>query len=582
MFTASFHKFNKIPLNSMSAPNPFYCYPSRKQGLAYLKKALDEYQGLVVLTGVQGSGKSMLLHEFMSGLDQSGIKVVHIVGGQLTADKLLKNIASQLDIVESLPSEDTLFAGIITYFYNQHISGMRVIVSIDDAHNLSADCLNVLIKLASYKYDNKSLVFVIAVGSELLRSRLKDEAYYKLELLTASETASYIVHKLASAAGDMDRSVSSQALGLIYQYSQGIPQFVSILCDSLLSKLKSDSASHIDSDDIESVVHELRRETGNDWLLATICHDERPPAAPVVKLVSGVDSEVSSHKTSTSDKTGLLGDVEMLLAFMAKLDVSRWAKHNRVKVSEYTLALQRQLKNFKALDNDKTRGSLVSSAQCLYDALIASSTRRERLDEKGYQTIMNNSFSASSAGTVRVIKTENACKILELASRSMTCIQLGVFAHKDKLESVFKELSDYGPKLVAGKCAVEASSVLMWRVTVSENIMLYLVGIPINDTVNSDEYLPLMGRLDAATVISSKSEDPTAEEKHLLFKALVFYGAENTRLVMYDDKPDGRKDTAYFFFQGAVAIPRVYLDSDEKSIVPVVLFQNNSFTRDEK
>ncbi len=584
MSVAPFYKLNKASLNAMSDPSSFYCYSSHKLGLAYLNKALDDNKGLVMLTGPEGSGKSMLLHEFMTGVDSGKIKAVCLAGSHLSADKLLKNMASQLGVMESIPSEDTLFAQIITYAYKQHTLGMGVIVAIDDAQSLSVDCLSMLVKLASYKYDNKSLILMILVGSEKLRASLKDGACYKLEPLTASETASYVVHRLACVAGEAGMPISNQALGLIYNYSQGLPRFVNALCDALLSKANLENTSHIESVDVESVVNELQQETDNEWLPVAAHHDKHLNVAPVMKLVSDVESSEDLGPNVNATKiTTLLDEVEMLLALTTRLDVSRWTKHSREKIAEYTLALQRQLKNFRVLSGDQAEADLTSSAQSLYRTLITNTAQRARpsdqLGEKAYQTILNHSFSTSSAGAVRVIKSENACKILELASRTMTCIQLGIFTHADKLESVFKEISGCDIRFVVGPRVGGVSPVLMWRVRVSENVMLYLVGVPIDDAVNSDEYLPLMRRLDAATVIAFESEGLAAEEKKLLLNALVLYGSENTRLAMDNDQPDGRNDQMHFLFQGTVAIPRFYLGANKESIMPVVLFQDRSFIR---
>jgi hypothetical protein len=52
--------------------------------------------------------------------------------------------------------------------------------------------------------------------------------------LTREETVAYITGRIRHAGGDRSAIFSTEALGLVYQHSRGVPRTISVICDNAL------------------------------------------------------------------------------------------------------------------------------------------------------------------------------------------------------------------------------------------------------------------------------------------------------------------------------------------------------------
>ncbi len=586
MYTAHYN-LRKPPFNITPDPDFFYDGASHKDGLAFLRGAFDQYQGIQVITGAPGTGKNMLILEFLSGLQQYKVKTVRVTSTNLLVDDFLKTVASQLHIYPTGVSRDTVLEDLEKYFFEQYHLGCRVILWIDDADNLPTESLAVLRKLATLQDDNKKVVLVILSGQEELKQKLK-ESCFTLEPLGELEVENYIQHRLHHVGWKGDIPISDNALVRIYAYSQGVPRFINILCGRLLMVAGLEERNYIDVEDVESVVSDIRQEPINKWLPS--CDEVEQVHAQIsstgltresaVELTGDIQQAVHDPQMSSTISADyeILEQSQMLLSFGSKLHESHHIKYQDVNVSDQINQLDSRIEQFKQYHSEQAHAGLEASARCFYKQLIEHGTSRERarahedISDEEYQSILALGKNGRRTGVARSVTLQNMCKVIDVANQNMKCIKLGVLGYAHNLETMFKDISGYDISFEVSKEA--DSSVLVWRISISTDVILYLIGLPINDFAKNDEYTQLMDRLTTATVTTSLKDELTAEEKISLLNSLIHCGPESSQLI--GPYVDQLKSKSHFFFQGDATIPNISDNSNAENLMSAVLFPNST------
>jgi hypothetical protein len=124
-------------------------------------------------------------------------------------------------------------------------AGRRVVVFIDEAQNLPDETLETVRLLSNFEASDRKLLQIVLSGQLELVRRLKDPRLGQLsqritvltglKRLPATETASYIRHRLDIAGYEGPEIFTSSAIRLIAQRSQGIPRNINTICFNALS-----------------------------------------------------------------------------------------------------------------------------------------------------------------------------------------------------------------------------------------------------------------------------------------------------------------------------------------------------------
>lgn len=228
------------------APDPRYLYMSEqhREALAHLVYGFNSDGGFVLLTGEIGTGKTTVCRCLLEQVPDNSI-IAFIFNPKLTVDELLATICDEFGIV--YPKNNTsikVFVDLINNFLlNAHGAGLKAVLIIDEAQNLSSDVLEQLRLLTNLETSQKKLLQIILLGQPELRDKLsKPEllqlsqriiARYHLGSLSRDDMKAYIVHRL-SVAGVNNTLFSDSALGTLYAITAGVPRLINIVCDRAL------------------------------------------------------------------------------------------------------------------------------------------------------------------------------------------------------------------------------------------------------------------------------------------------------------------------------------------------------------
>lgn len=224
------------------SPDPDFLYLSsqHRQALEHLLQGVNNGNGLILLSGEVGTGKTILCCRLVEQLADN-FDVVLLSNPCLSPQELLAAIFDKLHLHydDSFTIKD--FTDTLNnYLLTAYTVGRKTVLIIDEAQNLTFEVLE-QIRLLSNIEDH--LLRIVLVGQSELRYIIKQKnlrqlsqritASFHLKPLAKSELNAYIQHRL-TIAGAESAFFSKAAVGYIYRYTRGIARLTNVICDKAL------------------------------------------------------------------------------------------------------------------------------------------------------------------------------------------------------------------------------------------------------------------------------------------------------------------------------------------------------------
>jgi type II secretory pathway predicted ATPase ExeA len=259
-----FFKLTEYPF-STAVDSKFY-YNSKQHGEAIVrvKYAIDTMKGLAVVVGDIGTGKTTLARRMLDELGEEAYEAVLLVvlHSSVTADWIMKKIASQIGVDEPADTKVELLGQIYGKLANIHEKGLKTAVLIDEAQMLkSREIMEEFRGLLNMEASGGKLITFILFGLPELEEILSlDQPLQQrvavkcnMKAFEESVTKEYIHHRL-KIAGCSNNIFKTDAIKSIHRYSKGIPRLINTVCDNALLEGFLVKKDEIGKDIIESVV----------------------------------------------------------------------------------------------------------------------------------------------------------------------------------------------------------------------------------------------------------------------------------------------------------------------------------------
>lgn len=229
-------------------PDPRFVFLSERHrdALAHLLYGIGQggSGGFVQLTGEVGTGKTTLSRLLLEQLPEN-TRVALVLNPRLSPIELLETIGEELklDIEGRRGSLKGLVDALNAYLLDAYAQGLRVVLIIDEAQNLSVEALEQVRLLTNLETPTQKLLQIILLGQPELRELLARQelrqlsqrvtARYHLTPLTAEETEAYVRHRLQVAG--MNR-VPFTRLGMraLHRHSGGVPRLINVVAERAL------------------------------------------------------------------------------------------------------------------------------------------------------------------------------------------------------------------------------------------------------------------------------------------------------------------------------------------------------------
>jgi general secretion pathway protein A len=286
-----FYGFRTYPFAPTADAQFLYPSATYKDCLAGLLHGLQRGYGILVMTGAIGTGKTFVLHTLLQHVDETTHTAL-VASSTFNALEILQYAAKAWRFECPGDSKGRLLIQFRDFLVTQATRKAKVVLIVDEAHNLSVEVLEDLRLLTNFESAEQKLIQMILVGHlpleetlqcpELLQLRQRVGRRCRLLPLNDDETQAYIEHRLA-VAGATQPLFTPQAIEAVYRHSQGIPRVINTICDGALWLSFRDDTRAIGPRTIQAVMQDLLVDTS-----AQVPHRHpRPQRDTPVRLASG-------------------------------------------------------------------------------------------------------------------------------------------------------------------------------------------------------------------------------------------------------------------------------------------------------
>jgi type II secretory pathway predicted ATPase ExeA len=192
-------------------------YQSHQDAMRFLASSLSQTNGVAILQGPNGSGKTTIAREQLawSGRDAA---VAFVDGKHLVPRRLVTEMLAQFGVEATVAGDDQqLLQQLSNFLSRQTRSGQAPILFVDDAQRATSSALRLLNWLAALDASSSFTLRIVLTGKEKLARLLRDDgmrnlarrrpATYTLNPLSEQETMIYLRTRLIAAGGERSEKV---------------------------------------------------------------------------------------------------------------------------------------------------------------------------------------------------------------------------------------------------------------------------------------------------------------------------------------------------------------------------------------
>lgn len=231
-------------------PDLIVAYQAHQDALRFLSGELAQANGVVLLLGPEGSGKTTVINEQVDW-SRRDTSVALLDGAQMTPRELTAGLLLQFDIQSTSQEEQQLLQLLSAYLTEQAKMGRAPILVLDNADRATPSALRLLNWFAALDVRGQYALRIILTGRNRLATFLKHGALrnlarrnptvFSLNPMTSQETTLYLRTRFIAAGGSRSEEVFSiEACEQLRALSCGWPGALNRLAHETLES-RSDS-----------------------------------------------------------------------------------------------------------------------------------------------------------------------------------------------------------------------------------------------------------------------------------------------------------------------------------------------------
>lgn len=253
-----------------NAPESRFFYESRQhsEALVRLMHCISTMKGLAVMVGEIGCGKTLLARKLLETLEndtQYEAALLVIVHSEITAEWLLKKIASQLGVEEPGDKKAIILPQLYERLMEIYEQGRKAVVIIDEANMLiTRQIFEEFRGLLNLEAPGQKLLSICLIGLPELEQNIaldpplqqRIALKFTLQSLQEKDVIEYIRHRV-TVSGNTKDLFTPEAFKKIFVLSKGIPRLINTVCDNCLLESFLMKKEIVDEGVVESVGNDL-------------------------------------------------------------------------------------------------------------------------------------------------------------------------------------------------------------------------------------------------------------------------------------------------------------------------------------
>ena len=297
------------PFSLSTDPRLLYRSPIHTSVLDDLLGGIRRREGIIVLTGDMGTGKTTLCRAALYQLDRKTF-TTFVPDPSLSREDLLRMLLVDFGEVSIDELRRGRLSGAsrpdLSYQLYEFLTSLEsvdafAVLVIDEAQHLAAPLLDEIRALSELEAGRR-LLQVVLVGQPELQTRLKQfqmrqidqRVTMRCELrpMTKEDVAGYVIHRLAMVGGRPERiAFASAAIEMIHAASNGVPRLVNVICDRALSRAHVERLSVIGPPVVTGAIDELQLVSSQVATLGQVVERTSPTASGPSAAVSTLPRE---------------------------------------------------------------------------------------------------------------------------------------------------------------------------------------------------------------------------------------------------------------------------------------------------
>jgi general secretion pathway protein A len=210
--------FNESPFNVTSDPRFFYSNRLYQEAFTGLRWGIKLRQGLIVMTGEPGTGKTTLL-KMVTEKFESSTRAALVLGPYPDFSAVLQLMLIEFGLPKPPGGQFTMMRQLRSYLTEELQKNQIVSVLFDEAQEMDVRTLKELELLLDLEADDEKLLQVVLVGSPELETKLADPElrsikqrvalWCRVAPLKSGEVARYIDHRVMRAGQECKNPFAS-------------------------------------------------------------------------------------------------------------------------------------------------------------------------------------------------------------------------------------------------------------------------------------------------------------------------------------------------------------------------------------
>jgi general secretion pathway protein A len=262
------------PFSLSSDPRFLYHSVAHDRAAQAMLDAIRRRDGIVVLTGEVGVGKTILCRAVVEQLDRRTL--TSLISDPFDgAEDLLKTVLVDFGVISrddvthgrlARASLADLSAALRDFLFSLAPLQAFAVVIVDEAQRLPVELLDEIRAVAELGGDEQLLQVMLvgrpALSATLAKPELRQlvgrvSARASLGPLASDEVAGYVTHRLGIAGMSPHVEFDDPSVARLYELSGGVPRTINLLCDRALALGQAASSGTIDEWMVDSAAEDL-------------------------------------------------------------------------------------------------------------------------------------------------------------------------------------------------------------------------------------------------------------------------------------------------------------------------------------